>query len=155
MYQGGLFIKDSLYCELIRAGQTGRAQGLIWNHSKDRGSSVTLGGNLCLTCTCGGIHPRRVESTSPIDLTTSRIGALQAHWRLSPSPFSIVSSRRLAVRRGVPGLPWPWLPTSSVSPQFACLREIFFQLAQGGYRQVHRLCRLTLSLVIVVPSTRA
>ncbi len=31
-----------------------------------------------LTCTCVGIHPGRVEPTSPIALTTSRTEALQA-----------------------------------------------------------------------------
>ncbi len=48
------------------------------------------------TCTCGGIHPERVEPASPTELTTSRIEALQA--RHSPRPFSIVRSRRLAVQ---------------------------------------------------------
>ncbi len=32
-------------------------------------------------------------------------GPVRAHYRLSPSPFSIVRGRRLAVRRAVPGRP--------------------------------------------------
>ncbi len=55
-----------------------------------------------------GIHPGRVEPTLPIELTTSLTEALQARRscaRLSPNPFSIMRGRRLAVRRGVPGLP--------------------------------------------------
>ncbi len=64
--------------------------------------------------TCGGIHPGQVEPASPIELTTSRTEALQArrscraHKRLSPSPFSLVRGRKLAVKgRGVKVLDQP------------------------------------------------
>ncbi len=40
--------------------------------------------------------------------------------KFSPSPFSIVRSPRLAVRRGAPGLHWSWLPTPLAGLQFAC-----------------------------------
>ncbi len=40
--------------------------------------------------------------------------------RLSPSPLAIVRDRRLAVRRGAPGLLWSWSPTSSAGLQFVC-----------------------------------
>ncbi len=54
----------------------------------------------------GGILPGWVELASPIELSTPRTEAAKArvHKRLSPSPFSIVRGRRLAVRTGVPGL---------------------------------------------------
>ncbi len=62
------------------------------------------------TRNCVGIHPRRVEPASPIEQTTSRTQApvtapVPAHQGLSPSPFSVVRSRRLAVQSGAPGPP--------------------------------------------------
>ncbi len=38
---------------------------------------------------------------------------------LSPCSFSIVSSRRPAIRRVIPGLPSAWFPMSSIGLQFA------------------------------------
>ncbi len=49
------------------------------------------------------VHPGRVEPTSPIELTTSRTEAPQAHYSLSPSPFSTVRS----LDRGCPLYSWP------------------------------------------------
>ncbi len=72
-------------------------------------------------CTCGGLN-RHHQSNWPLcGCRNPRLdGSVRAWWRLLPSPFSIVRSRRLAVRREAPGLSWPWLPTSSAGLQFAC-----------------------------------
>ncbi len=58
--------------------------------------------------TCGGIHPGWAEPAPCMELTTSWTvdGSVRGHLRFSPNPFSIVRRRRLAVRRGAPGLPW-------------------------------------------------
>ncbi len=73
-----------------------------------------------LTCTCGSIHPGRVEPALTIELTTSQMEAVLCK-KLSLSPFPIVRSRILAVRGGAPGLPWSYLRTSFAGFQFACV----------------------------------
>ncbi len=56
---------------------------------------------LPLTYTCGGVHPRRVEPASPIELTMLRTETLQAR-RSCASPIEtfIQSFLHLAVGRG-------------------------------------------------------
>ncbi len=58
----------------------GKNDGIKW-------SGCTL-----LTCTCVGIHPRRVEPASPIALTTSRTEALQARRSCASSVDSFIQS---------------------------------------------------------------
>ncbi len=44
------------------------------------------------TCTCGGFHPGRVEPASPIELTTSRIEALQVRRSCASSLKTFIQS---------------------------------------------------------------
>ncbi len=90
-----------------------------------RGISQRLGpinSSHCVSPSCGGIPPERVEPSSPIELTTFRTEVPQARRscaKFSPSPSSIVCIRKLAVWGEVSGLPWVFLPTPSVGLQLA------------------------------------
>ncbi len=66
---------------------------------------------ILLICTCGSFHPGRVEPTSPMYATTSRMDVPQVLCqKFSHSPFSIVRSGsiysqfRVSLKRGCPRL---------------------------------------------------
>ncbi len=100
-----------------------------------------------LTCTCDAVHPGWIEPASLIELTTSRAEvprarrSCRAHWRLSPSPFSIVRSRKFSVLRG--GLPWLWLPAYLAGLQFACTtcEAVWVEVGPGSVYSLEDLQR--------------